>query len=258
MLVLSLYEALQFAGPFASLSSKPDVGSLAQTHAQETAVQVGGFVKKGLAAEHVGEIGAVDTEFEEFSDGVGRARGVSSRGPPAGLCADAAASPSQLRGLDSPPTPAGDEMLEDGRGGLGGQAAKISLCESLHCVAGVSEEPAAPHALRKLLPGMVIRMVGLQARPELNGKVGVLVKHDDKTGRWQVRLRGHGDMLLKDINLEPARHRDPQANDIELIMAQAQCSREKAVAALQANSNDVVQATCALMADDVRALEPDA
>ena len=198
------------------------------------------------------QLGAKDTEFEEFGAGVGRARGVSSRGPPAGRCGEAAASPCQLRGLDSPPTPAGDGVSE------GAREAGVAPSESLPCAAGLREEPAAPPALHELIPGMEVRMIGLQVRLELNDEVGVLVQRDGKTGRWQVRLRGRGDMLLKGVNLEPAHLRDPPARDIALVMAQAQCSRESAVAALLAEGGDPVLASCALQLSVVGELEPKA
>ena len=96
----------------------------------------------------------------------------------------------------------------------------------------------------------------------MNGQVGVLVKQDAKTNRWQVR-RGGDDMLLKGANLEPAGQvepadGEPTPEDIELLLALAQCSRDKAVAALQANNNSVVEAALDLTGDFFLAPKSDA
>ena len=113
-----------------------------------------------------------------------------------------------------------------------------------------------------MLPGMAVRMVGLQARPELNGQVGVLVKQDATTNRWQVR-RGRDDMLLKGANLEPAGQvepgeGEPKPEDIELLLALGECSRDKVVAALKANNNNCVEAAFDLTGDAILAMEPEA
>jgi len=52
-----------------------------------------------------------------------------------------------------------------------------------------------------ILPGCLVRMEGLQARPELNGLVGRAIKFNEEKERWQVRLEDRRDMLLKDENL---------------------------------------------------------
>ena len=52
-------------------------------------------------------------------------------------------------------------------------------------------------------PGIVVRLEGLQAKPELNGVVGKLVKFDETRDRWQVRFEGYDDMLLRKASLVP-------------------------------------------------------
>jgi len=55
-----------------------------------------------------------------------------------------------------------------------------------------------------ILPGILVRLEGLKARPELNGLFGRAIKFDEKKERWQVCLVEHGDnMLLKVENLVP-------------------------------------------------------
>ena len=54
-------------------------------------------------------------------------------------------------------------------------------------------------------PGLRVRLVGLQARPELNGLAGTLVSRDAATGRWAVALvDGSGTKRIKRANLEVA------------------------------------------------------
>lgn len=55
----------------------------------------------------------------------------------------------------------------------------------------------------KSLIGHEVRLVGLVARPELNGAVGVCERFDTKQGRYAVRLAGHEKPLaLNGANLE--------------------------------------------------------
>lgn len=54
-------------------------------------------------------------------------------------------------------------------------------------------------------PGTRVRIVGLQASPELNGQLGSCKKWLGESGRWQVRLDGHDtDKSLKPENLRLA------------------------------------------------------
>ena len=72
-------------------------------------------------------------------------------------------------------------------------------------------------------------MEGLKARPELNGLLGTLVEFIDDKGRWQVRLGGYEDMLLKGMNLVPiTRDKATSEHDISVLCAFAECSRESA------------------------------
>jgi hypothetical protein len=54
--------------------------------------------------------------------------------------------------------------------------------------------------------GTRVRLCGLQARPELNGKTGrVLLKRDATSGRCGVRLDGEdGEALTKPLAIKPA------------------------------------------------------
>ena len=55
----------------------------------------------------------------------------------------------------------------------------------------------------KSFVGQNVRLVGLQAKPELNGAVGVCERFDKAQGRYAVRLHGHEKPLaLKGGNLE--------------------------------------------------------
>mmetsp|Transcript_12637 Transcript_12637/g.20927 ORF Transcript_12637/g.20927 Transcript_12637/m.20927 type:complete len:181 (-) Transcript_12637:3-545(-) len=63
-----------------------------------------------------------------------------------------------------------------------------------------SVAPTNPDAsLRK---GMKVQVIGLQARPELNGLRGVLASFDEEKYRWKVDLEQGGSKLFKIANLE--------------------------------------------------------
>ena len=50
---------------------------------------------------------------------------------------------------------------------------------------------------------MQVRLVGLQAKPELNGVVGVCERFDGKQGRYAIRVAGHEKPIaVKGGNLE--------------------------------------------------------
>ncbi|KAL1496380.1 hypothetical protein AB1Y20_016335 [Prymnesium parvum] len=55
-------------------------------------------------------------------------------------------------------------------------------------------EPADPPAA-SLDVGVAVRVEGVQAKPELNGKLGVVVKGDNGAGRFGVRLEGSKDAV---------------------------------------------------------------
>jgi len=56
---------------------------------------------------------------------------------------------------------------------------------------------------RSFTPGARIRLHGLQAKPELNGKEGICVEQKVDTGRWLVRLEGgSGEFAFKEANLQ--------------------------------------------------------
>lgn len=61
-------------------------------------------------------------------------------------------------------------------------------------------DQAAPIHLES---GMSVRLKGLKAKPELNGKIGRLKEFVEEKGRWTVQINGT-DSLLKEDNLELA------------------------------------------------------
>jgi hypothetical protein len=54
--------------------------------------------------------------------------------------------------------------------------------------------------------GQSVRLTGLQARPDLNGEVGVALRYEESAGRWMVRLKGGEGKQLKPANLTPIGH----------------------------------------------------
>lgn len=51
--------------------------------------------------------------------------------------------------------------------------------------------------------GQTVRLSGLQARPELNGELGVAMRFVEAEGRWLVRLADGDGKKLKPANLIP-------------------------------------------------------
>ena len=54
--------------------------------------------------------------------------------------------------------------------------------------------------------GQTVRLAGLQARPDLNGEIGVALRFVEKSRRWEVRLSNGEGKQLKPANLEPLSH----------------------------------------------------
>ena len=54
--------------------------------------------------------------------------------------------------------------------------------------------------------GQTVRLAGLQARPDLNGEIGVALRFVEKSRRWEVRLSDGEGKQLKPANLEPLSH----------------------------------------------------
>ena len=52
----------------------------------------------------------------------------------------------------------------------------------------------------------LVRLAGLQARPDLNGEIGVALRFVEKSRRWEVRLSNGEGKQLKPANLEPLSH----------------------------------------------------
>ena len=51
--------------------------------------------------------------------------------------------------------------------------------------------------------GKQVKIHGLQAKPELNGRVGLAASYDDATGRYNVQLSDGSVLALQPKNLEP-------------------------------------------------------
>jgi hypothetical protein len=51
--------------------------------------------------------------------------------------------------------------------------------------------------------GQTVRLCGLQARPDLNGEIGLALRFAEEAGRWLVMLRNGEGKKLKPANLEP-------------------------------------------------------
>jgi len=56
--------------------------------------------------------------------------------------------------------------------------------------------------------GDTVRVSGLVARPELNGKVGTALEFDEDAGRWAVKLKSGESVRVKMFNLELAQDDD--------------------------------------------------
>ncbi|CAE7500671.1 unnamed protein product, partial [Symbiodinium necroappetens] len=52
-------------------------------------------------------------------------------------------------------------------------------------------------------PGQFVRVVGLKAKGELNGKVGLLVEWDKAKNYWKVRMEDGSGKAFRSVNLEP-------------------------------------------------------
>ena len=79
---------------------------------------------------------------------------------------------------------------------------KLKRTQPLEADGSVAPAAAETHGLKSLI-GQEVRLVGLQAKPELNGVVGVCERFDNKQGRYAVRLEGHEKPLaVKAGNLE--------------------------------------------------------
>ena len=51
--------------------------------------------------------------------------------------------------------------------------------------------------------GKQVKIHGLQAKPELNGRVGLAASYNDTTGRYNVKLPDGSAIALQPKNLEP-------------------------------------------------------
>lgn len=70
--------------------------------------------------------------------------------------------------------------------------------------------------------GQSVRLAGLQARPDLNGEVGIALRFVEGSGRWLVRLKGGEGKQLKPANLAPV---GPSHGVVHCVWGDAQWSR---------------------------------
>jgi len=61
------------------------------------------------------------------------------------------------------------------------------------------EDAAMPGAISS---GMIVKLVALMARPDLNGQLGVALRFDEASGRWEVSLRDGSFKMMKPSNLQ--------------------------------------------------------
>lgn len=78
--------------------------------------------------------------------------------------------------------------------------ALLDFCRSPPLRVGVAADAQAGHA-PELHEGEEVRIVGLTKSPQLNGQRGVLLKLDEASGRWTVKLES-GEKAIKPDNLE--------------------------------------------------------
>jgi len=92
----------------------------------------------------------------------------------------------------------------DGSGSVGGSVVEESAVSEWRDLPGHFGDDSEVLPADGILPGILVRLEGLKARPVLNGLFGRAIKFDEKKERWQVCLVEHGDnMLLKVENLVP-------------------------------------------------------
>ena len=76
-------------------------------------------------------------------------------------------------------------------------------CEAEVCDWSSSSDVDSSAGSEDLLPGAVVKLVGLATRPELNGRRGILVKYALEKDRWQVDLGVDlGIKLIKSCNVK--------------------------------------------------------
>lgn len=73
-----------------------------------------------------------------------------------------------------------------------------------------------PNQGDSLCGGVAVRLVGLQARPELNNQLGILLTFNVDAGRWLVRLGDGSGKQVKPINLECVDAQVSEANLMEI------------------------------------------
>lgn len=88
---------------------------------------------------------------------------------------------------------------------LGGGGRGWTVVKDLESALELAHSRAAKRfeAQGDLCGGQTVRLTGLQACPELNGELGILLRFNDAAGRWLVRLRNGDGKQLRLANLEP-------------------------------------------------------
>ena len=56
--------------------------------------------------------------------------------------------------------------------------------------------------------GDTVKVFGLVARPELNGKLGTALEFDEDAGRWAVKMKNGESVRVKQFNVEVAKDED--------------------------------------------------
>jgi len=113
----------------------------------------------------------------------------------------------RLRGLSATPDLNGTEgrivgfSVEDQRWQviLSNGSGKLLKSEHIECLADLL---ATRKTKTCYCPGMIVRIVGLTSRPDLNGQEGKLLELDDEDGRWRVVMRDGSGLSLRPTSLE--------------------------------------------------------
>mmetsp|Transcript_125927 Transcript_125927/g.251279 ORF Transcript_125927/g.251279 Transcript_125927/m.251279 type:complete len:145 (+) Transcript_125927:41-475(+) len=75
-------------------------------------------------------------------------------------------------------------------------------CRAVPCADNQSHKTTDKNGIKDVLPGSLVELRGLQAKPELNGKSGTVIGFDPMAARYQVRLACGESKLIKPWNLK--------------------------------------------------------
>jgi len=87
-----------------------------------------------------------------------------------------------------------DDMTPSDMAGQGGHRATVALLA----------KPLVDAPSAVLAPGTRVTLLGLQAKPELNGQLATVLEFDRTTGRYSTALHSGKDIALKPANVAPA------------------------------------------------------